>query len=75
MKHILAIILMATMYIGVASMLLATIGSIGYGLYLWGSVGLLFSVACWTAFTLWLKMFFGGLAAMLVALAGLHLLD
>lgn len=74
MKHIFSIILLVIFYASIATIAFSTIGSIGYGLYLWGSVGLAFSASCWTAFVLWLKMFFGGLATMFIALAGLHLL-
>lgn len=75
MKHMLSLILLALIYVGIASVISATVGSIGYGLYLWGSVGTALSVAAWTAFTLWLKMFFGGIVAILAAFTGLHFLD
>lgn len=38
------------------SAVFANIGAIGYGLYLWGSVGLTFATSAWTAFVLWLKL-------------------
>lgn len=72
MKHILSLILLILIYIGIASVILATVGSVGYGLYLWGAVGTALSVAAWTAFTLWLKMFFGGLSLVLLSLTALH---
>lgn len=46
--------IMATIFI--MSAFFANIGAIGYGLYLWGSVGLTFATSAWTAFVLWLKL-------------------
>ena len=45
MKHILSLILLALIYVGIASVISATVGSVGYVLYLWGSVGTALSVA------------------------------
>ena len=39
----------------------ATVASIGYGLYLWGALGLAFSVSAWTAFKVWMVFFGTGL--------------
>ena len=39
----------------------STIVAGGYGLYLWGSVGLAINVSAWTAFVLWVKMLIVGL--------------
>lgn len=67
MKHIFSIILLVIFYASIATIAFSTIGSIGYGLYLWGSVGLAFSASCWTAFALWLKLVIGGFIGMLVS--------
>jgi hypothetical protein len=47
--------------IGLVVLGLANVVGIGYGLYLWGSVGNPLGVAAWTAFVLWLKMIAVGL--------------
>lgn len=58
--------IMTTMFI--MATFFANIGAVGYGLYLWGSVGMTFAASTWTAFVLWLKLmgvsivsFFGAL--------------
>lgn len=43
------------LWAGIACMAFSTLGSIGYGLYLWGGTGVAFSTSCWLAFTVWLK--------------------
>lgn len=35
--------------------MLAQIAGIGYGLYLWGGVGLEFSVSAWSGFKVWMS--------------------
>ena len=40
--------------IGVIMLMVANIGGIGYGLYLWGAAGLTFATAAWLAFKFWL---------------------
>lgn len=52
--------------IGIIIMAFSTIGSIGYGLYLWGSVGLALSSAAWAAFVVWMKMIMTGLTLAVV---------
>jgi hypothetical protein len=39
--------------IGMIILTFVNIGSIGYGLYLWGGTGMVFSLAAWTAFKAW----------------------
>ena len=56
--------------IGVICVSFATLGSIGYGLYLWGSVGIAFSTSVWTAFVLWLKLVFSGLLLAVIGFIG-----
>lgn len=72
MKNFIATVLIAWIYIGAISISLSTVGSLGYGLYLWGSEGLALSVSAWLAFTLWLKAFVGGLSLVLLSLTALH---
>jgi len=40
--------------LGLISMAFANIGSIGYGLYLWGGTGMAFGAAAWAAFKIWM---------------------
>ena len=49
----------------------STIVSIGYGLYLWGGVGLTFAVSAWSAFKLFLVMLFGGLFTLAISYSGM----
>ena len=51
--------------IGYIVMALAFISSLGFGFYLLAQ-GVAFGVAGWSAFTLWLKMFFCGLGSLFV---------
>ena len=43
--------------IGGILLALGTISAIGYGLYLWGSVGLALPASAWGGFVLWMHMF------------------
>ena len=45
-----------------------SIGSIGYGLYLWGGAGMAFSVAVWTAFKTWLIGAFTGITLFIIGI-------
>lgn len=56
--------------IGMVMMALDTIGSIGYGLYLWGGLGGGFAESAWNAFVVWMKVFASGA---LIAILGLLL--
>lgn len=54
--------------IGLVVLAFATIGSVGYGLYLWGGIGIAFSVSVWTAFVVWLKAVGSGLLLVSIGL-------
>ena len=45
---------------------LANVIGVGYGLYLWASVGMLFKTALWKAFVVWMYMIFGGIGLFLI---------
>lgn len=75
MKRILSLLFMVLIYVSAVTMVLSTVTSVGYGLYLWGAVGTLFSVACWSAFSLWLKLFFGGVLTIVLSFIGLTVVD
>ena len=49
----------------------STLVPIGYGLYLWGGVGLTFAVSAWSAFKLFLVMLFGGLLVLGISSLGM----
>ena len=49
------------MILGVIVLALTNVGSVGYGLYLWASVGLAFKTAVWKAFLVWVKLIVIGL--------------
>lgn len=49
----------------------STLVPIGYGLYLWGGVGLALGVAAWSAFKLFLILAFGGLIVLILASIGM----
>ena len=42
------------LFIGIVLMILGNITGVGYGLYLWGGVGLAFSASLWSAFKVWI---------------------
>lgn len=54
-----------TMILGYALLALAFITGLGYGLYLMGVAGMAFGPAAWGGFVLWLKMFVGGIVALI----------
>lgn len=57
--------------VGMLMLALDTIGSIGYGLYLWGGLGGTFAASAWTAFVVWMKVFaVGALLAIIGILLG-----
>lgn len=47
---------------------LAFISSIGYGLYMWGGLGMELSTSAWSAFVLWLKMIISAIVLFIVGL-------
>ena len=49
------------MIIGIVIMSFANVVGIGYGLYLWASIGLAFKTAVWQAFIIWAEMIITGL--------------
>ena len=53
--------------IGFTLLLLANIGGIGYGLYLWGGTGMAFGLAAWTAFKVWITMIVSGVASLILS--------
>ncbi len=71
MKNILFIICTVLLTLSIFSMWGSTLISIGYGLYLWGGVGLALGAAAWSAFKLFLILLFGGLSTFLLASIGM----
>ncbi|MCD6435483.1 MAG: hypothetical protein J7L15_03765 [Clostridiales bacterium] len=49
-------------------MALSTVGSIGYGLWLWGGLGGVLSTSAWAGFVLWMKMIIGGLLMLFIGI-------
>ncbi len=45
-----------------------TIGSIGYGLYLWGGTGMALGLAAWTAFKVWITVGAVALVTLLISI-------
>jgi hypothetical protein len=58
------------MILAIVLFVLANVTGIGYGLYLWGGVGLAFSVAAWSAFKVWITMVLVGFVSMMIGMAG-----
>ena len=54
--------------LGIILLALGNIGSIGYGLYLWGGTGMVFALAAWTAFKVWMVVMVLGLGLFLNAM-------
>jgi hypothetical protein len=54
--------------IGGLMLMIANVGGIGYGLYLWGGTGMAFSLAAWTAFKFWMIWVALGLASILFSI-------
>ena len=75
MKNILFLICTALVTLSIFSMWGSTLVSIGYGLYLWGGVGLAFGVAAWSAFKLFLILLFGGLTTFILAGIGMKVTE
>ena len=71
MKNILFIICTAILSISIFSMWGSTLISIGYGLYLWGGVGLSLGAAAWSAFKLFLILLVGGFITFILASIGM----
>jgi len=65
MKENIAMILVV---IGFLILAVATIGSVGYGLYQWGSIGLPFNTSAWMAFVIWLKTVGSGFLLVILGL-------
>lgn len=59
-KKIVGLIMVPIFYLSVIIMVLAQISGIGYGLYLWGGLGMEFGSSVWSGFLLWLKMMVSG---------------
>ena len=75
MKNILFIICTALLTLSIFAMWGSTLVSIGYGLYLWGGVGLAFGVAAWSAFKLFLTLLFGGFITFILAGIGMKVTE
>lgn len=75
MKNILFIICTALLTLSLFSMWGSTFVSIGYGLYLWGGVGLALGVAAWSAFKLFLILLFGGFTTFILAGIGMKVTE
>ena len=71
MKNVLFLIFTALLTLSIFAMWGSTLVSIGYGLYLWGGVGLALGVAAWSAFKLFLTLLFGGLIVLILASVGM----
>ncbi len=54
--------------VGIIILSLVTMGSLGYGLYLWGGVGLALPVAAWSAFKLYMIGSAIGLVSLLLGI-------
>ena len=75
MKNILFIICAALLTLSIFTMWGSTLISIGYGLYLWGGVGLALGVAAWSAFKLFLILLFGGFITFILASIGMKVTE
>ena len=75
MKNILFIICAALLTLSIFTMWGSTLISIGYGLYLWGGVGLALGAAAWSAFKLFLILLFGGLITFILASIGMKVTE
>lgn len=71
MKNILFLIFTALLTLSIFAMWGSTLVSIGYGLYLWGGVGLALGVAAWSAFKLFLTLLFGGFIVLILSSVGM----
>ncbi len=52
--------------VGLLVLALSTVGSIGYGLYLWGGLGGALGASAWAAFLTWIKLVIGGFIAVVI---------
>ena len=75
MKNILFLTCTALLTLSLFTMWGSTLVSIGYGLYLWGGVGLAFGVAAWSAFKLFLILLFGGFTTFILAGIGMKVTE
>lgn len=75
MKDILFIVFTTLLTLSVFSIWGSTLISIGYGLYLWGGVGLALSIAAWSAFKLFLILLFGGFITLILASIGMKVTE
>ena len=73
-KDYLGTSLLIVLYISAAVMALAIPISVGYFLYLWGSIGIMLAPAAWAAFVLWLNILGVGFLVFLLSLAAIHFL-
>ena len=75
MKQILFIVFSILLTLSFLSMWGSTLISIGYGLYLWGGLGLALSSAAWSAFKLFLILLFGGFITFILASIGMKVTE
>ena len=73
-KDYLGTFLLIVLYISAATMALAIPISVGYCLYLWGSIGIMLAPAAWAAFILWLNIIGVGFLVFLLSLAAIYFL-
>ena len=71
MKNILIIVFTILLTLSIFSMWGSTLISIGYGLYLWGGLGLALGAAAWSAFKLFLTLLLGGFITFILAGIGM----
>ena len=55
---------MKMLILGIIILVFANVGSIGYGLYLWGGTGMAFGLAVWTAFKVWMIWVSAGMVSL-----------
>lgn len=75
MKQILFIVFTILLTLSIFSMGGSTLISIGYGLYLWGGLGLALGIAAWSAFKLFLILLFGGFITFILASIGMKVTE
>ena len=75
MKNILFIVFTTLLTLSIFSMWGSTLISIGYGLYLWGGLGLALGFAAWSAFKLFLILLFGGVITFILAGIGMKVTE
>ncbi len=70
MKRIIKAIAWICGVVGIIVLTFGTVISVGYGLYLWGGLGIVFGVAVWTGFKLWIGCLITGIVLVLIRVLG-----